>query len=67
MTFTTDYSLKLQDSTGRTFELCINGASIDELVKGGMSEYEAIEGVQSNAFQNAIDAGEIGADAWITG
>lgn len=66
MTATADYSVKLQDGQGRTVELFINGACIDELIAGGMPEYEAIEGVHGNAFWNAIEAGEIGEDAWIT-
>lgn len=64
---THDYSLKLQDGTGRTFELSINGACIDEVIATGVPEYEAIEGVQNNAFWNAVAEGLIGEDAWITG
>lgn len=65
--FTADYSLKMQDGTGRTTELFINGACIDEVIATGVPEYEAIEGVQNNAFWNAVDRGEIGEDAWIVG
>jgi hypothetical protein len=63
-TFTADYSVKMQDSAGRTCELYVNGASIDELTATGVPEYEAREGVESNAFENAIARGEIGEDAW---
>lgn len=57
---TKDYSLTLEDSTGRRFTLHINGASIDEL--GG--DDRARESVESNTFQNAIAEGHIGADAY---
>lgn len=62
---TTDYSLKMQDSAGRTVELFINGACIDEQIASGLTESEAREGVEGNAFANAIYRGEIGEDAWI--
>ena len=62
---TADYNIKLQDNAGRTAELFITGACIDELIASGASESEARESVESNAFWNAIDAGEIGEDAWI--
>lgn len=58
---TKDYSVTIQDSAGRTTVLYINGASIDEL---GGSE-SAREAVESNAYQNAIAAGEIGEDAFL--
>lgn len=63
---TKDYAIQLQDGQGRTFELCINGACIDERIAEGASESEAREGVEGNAFWNAVAAGEIGEDAWIT-
>ena len=62
---TLDYSIKIQDSTGRTTELFINGACIDELLATGMAECEAREGVESNAFWKAVEHDEIGEDAWI--
>lgn len=65
--FTADYSIKMQDSQGHTTELFIAGASIDEVIASGVPEYEAREGVEGNAFANAIYRGEIGADAWIVG
>lgn len=64
---TLDYSIKLQDSAGRTTELFITGACIDELIALGVPEYEAREDVQNNAFANAIASERIGEDAWITG
>ena len=66
MKFTADYSLKLQDGTGRVFDLSINGACIDEAIKAGATKNEAREGVESNAFWNAVYEGLIGEDAWIT-
>ena len=62
---TADYSIKIQDSTGRVAELFITGASIDEVIATGVPEYEAIEAAQSDAFWKAIARGEIGEDAWM--
>jgi hypothetical protein len=62
----TDYSITMQDSTGRTVELFINGESINEAVASGMSEDRAREEIEGNAFGSAIFNGEIGADAWVT-
>lgn len=64
MNYTRDYSIKMQDSTGRTLELPICGASIDDAVAAGVEWDDAVEQVESNAFANAIARGEIGADAW---
>lgn len=63
--FTRDYTLTMQDSAGRTFELGIIGASIDEMIASGYSRADAIENVEANAFQNAIARNDIGADAWL--
>jgi len=62
-----DYALILKDSTSKTYELCINGDCINEQILAGVSEEEAVEMVESNAFYNAIDSGDIGADAWVDG
>ena len=62
---TKDYSITLQDNTGRSVTLYINGDSIDEQVASGASLAAATEGAEGNAFGNAIDRNEIGADAWI--
>jgi uncharacterized protein YjiK len=51
----------------KTYKLCINGDCINEQILKGVSEQEAIEMVESNAFFNAIDRGDIGVDAWIDG
>ena len=60
-----DYSISLRDSTGKTYELFINGECINEQLRTGKSETEAVEGVETNAFNNAVSKGEIGADALI--
>lgn len=58
-----DYKIQMQDSTGRTCWLCINGDSVNDYVSCGYSEDHAQEIVENNAFEKAIDQGEIGADA----
>ncbi len=58
---TKDYSVTMQDSTGRTVVLYINGASVDEMGGNEMAR-EAVEG---SAFQNAVASGEIGEDAFL--
>ena len=60
-----DYSLTLRDSTMKTCKVFINGDCINEQILHGVSEEEAVEMVESNAFWNAIGSGEIGADAWV--
>ena len=62
---TKDYSIKMQDSTGRVAIIGINGASIDELVATGLSFNEAIEAIEDTSFEVAIRMGEIGADAFL--
>lgn len=60
-----DYSVTMQDSSGRVVTLYINGDSINELVADGMPASQAREGVESDAFERAIYNKEIGADAWV--
>ena len=62
---TRDYSITLQDSTGKTLEVAIDGASIDNEISSGATEAEAVEGVEQNAFANAIYNDNIGADCWV--
>lgn len=62
---TRDYSIKMRDSKGTTITLHINGASVDGLVKSGCTHEEASSFVESDAFYAAVDAAEIGLDAWI--
>jgi hypothetical protein len=60
-----DYALILKDSTGKTCAVSINGECINEQIRSGAAEYEAVEGVEQNACANAIYRGEIGADCWV--
>lgn len=62
---TKDYDITVQDSTGRTCDLWVNGASIDEWIANGYSIHEAHEAARNQAFENAVREGEIGADAWV--
>jgi hypothetical protein len=63
---TKDYTVTLEDSTGRTLALNINGDTIDEMIAAGVEEWRAREDVESNAFCNAIYEGLIGEDAWLS-
>ena len=67
MSKTADYTIAMQDSAGRRCLLSISGDSIDEAIASGESESVAIENIESNAFANAIENGEIGEDASIEG
>ena len=60
-----DYSLTMQDSTGKRVTLNINADSIRELVATGLPLWQATEEVESNAFANAIARNEINDDAWL--
>jgi len=60
-----DYSLIMEDSTGKRCTLYISGDCIREHIATGLPLMQAIEEVESNAFANAIWRKEIGADAWI--
>jgi hypothetical protein len=62
---TNDYTITLQDNTGRVVTLFINGATIDEMVDTNTPEWLAIENVERNAFENAIAEGIISDDAWL--
>lgn len=62
---TKDYSIKMEDSTGRIAVIGINGASIDEIVATGETLSYAIECVEENSFEVAVRNGEIGADAFL--
>jgi len=62
---TADYSVTLQDSTGRTTTLFISGDSIDAEIAAGVPEEQARENHERNAFENAIAKGEINEDAWL--
>jgi len=62
---TLDYTITMQDRAGCYVVLSINGASLDELIRGGYSMVDATECLESNAFGAAIDNHQIGADAWL--
>ena len=60
-----DYTITLRDSTGKTYTVGINGDCINEQIREGVSEEQAVENVEGNAFHNAIYKGRIGADCWV--
>jgi hypothetical protein len=62
---TKDYSITVQDPTGRVAVISINGTSIDEMVATGETLDYAKECVEGNAYEVAIRWGEIGADAFL--
>lgn len=62
MHHTKDYSITLEDSTGRTVVLYINGDCIDEAIERGYSLEIACEQNETNKAENAIAEGLIGAD-----
>jgi len=62
---TKDYSITVQDSTGRIAVININGATIDELVATGETFSYASEQVEDNSFEVAVREGLIGADAFL--
>lgn len=64
MNNTADYSVTLQDRTGKTLVVYINGASVDELVATGVSLERAKEDVEQDRFWAAIDNGDIAEDCW---
>ena len=65
MSHTKDYSVTIEDATGRTAKIFVNGGSIDDLMAKGFNRVEAVEGVEESTFQAAIRDGLIGADAWL--
>jgi len=62
---TKDYSITLEDSTGRTIELFINGDCIDEAIEQGCSMDIACEQNENNKVENAIAEGLIGPDCYL--
>ncbi len=60
-----DYTITLQDNAGRIVALSINADCITEAIASGYSFEQAREEIESNAFGNAIDQKEIGAEAWL--
>jgi len=57
---TKDYSITVQDFTGRIAVIGVNGASIDEAIANGSSFDFAQECVMNGAVQAAVRNGEIG-------
>ena len=62
-----DYSITLEDKTGRTVTLYINGDTIAEFVAQGDTLETAKEAVENNAAQNAIARGEISYPCYLVG
>lgn len=60
-----DYSITVQDASGRTLTLGIDGVSINAEIRRGASESAAVEEAEQNAVGAAIHNGAIGADCWI--
>jgi hypothetical protein len=63
----TDYALILRDNTGKTCSVSIHADCINEQIRAGASESEAVGNVENNNVANAIYRGEIGADCWVDG
>lgn len=62
---TKDYRITLEDDTGKTCSLSINGDSIDEAIKAGYPLDIAMEQAENNAAENAIARGDIGATCFL--
>jgi hypothetical protein len=54
-----DYSITLEDTTGRTVTLSISADCIAEQMAQGDTLEQATEAVETNAAENAIARGEI--------
>lgn len=60
-----DYTITMQDDSGRTCVVSINGDCIAEQINNGETESNARMSVEDNAVLNAIYRGEINAGAWL--
>ena len=60
-----DYSVTLRDINGKECVVSIGADCINDLVRAGWSLEQATEGVEQNAFANAIHHGEIDENCWI--
>jgi len=58
-----DYGVTMRERSGRVVTLCINGASVYELIRAGYTSSAARQAVEDDAFARAIADGEISADA----
>ena len=62
---TKDYSITLQDNTGRQVTLFIVGDEIDAAIESGLSPEQAREASENNQAENAIYRKQIDADCWL--
>ena len=60
-----DYTITMQDDSGRTCVVSINGDCIAEQISNGETESNARLNVEDNAVSNAIYRKEISAGAWL--
>jgi predicted ABC-type ATPase len=60
-----DYSITMQDNSGRTCVVFINSDCIAEQINSGETESNARMSVEDNAVANAIHRGEISSGAWL--
>jgi hypothetical protein len=60
-----DYAITMQDNSGRTCVVLINGDCIAEQISNGETESNARINVEDNAVNNAIYRKEISAGAWL--
>jgi len=60
-----DYTITMQDDSGRTCVVSINGDCIAEQIKSGETESSARDNVENNAVDKAIYRKEISAGAWL--
>jgi hypothetical protein len=61
-----DYTITMQDDSGRTCVVSINGDCIAEQISNGETESNARLNVEDNAVSNAIYRKEISVGAWLT-
>jgi hypothetical protein len=60
-----DYTITMQDDSGRICVVSINCDCIAEQIQNGETESNARDNVENNAVDNAIYRGEINAGAWL--
>lgn len=60
-----DYSVHLTDSTGGIVKINISADAIRDVMRSGSTLDRAVDDVEQNAFQNAIDKGLIGPECWV--
>jgi hypothetical protein len=62
---TKDYTITLEDETGRTCVLSIHGDCIDEEMARGYTLSEARENIENNKVENAIAEGLIDYECYL--